>query len=375
LLRSSVREFSEKVLSPVAKKIDLDNYINKDILDQVSSMGYFALRVPDKYGGPNLSTMESVVVVEELARVSGAISIMATVSGTMVAYPLVHYASDEIKEEYLTKLGKGKIGAFALSEPCCGSDAANIITRAEIDGNDFIINGRKTWITNSTYADFFLVAARTGKQEERHKGISIFVLDKNNCIEISKLDMMGVRGSGTSELLFKDCRVPKENLVGELNNGFKIVMDGVNEGRVVTAAMGLGIMQAAFDESLSYAKIRETMGKPIIEHEMVQSMIAEMKTKLEASRLLIYNAAQKIDNNDIDYPMWSSIAKYATAKWGVDLVRLAMQVEGGFGYSKESNIERYYRDIKGIEIGDGTNEIQKLVIAKSLLGKIAAVKK
>jgi len=375
LLRSSVREFSEKVLSPVAKKIDLDNYINKDILDQVSSMGYFALRVPDKYGGPNLSTMESVVVVEELARVSGAISIMATVSGTMVAYPLVHYASDEIKEEYLTKLGKGKIGAFALSEPCCGSDAANIITRAEIDGNDFIINGRKTWITNSTYADFFLVAARTGKQEERHKGISIFVLDKNNCIEISKLDMMGVRGSGTSELLFKDCRVPKENLVGELNNGFKIVMDGLNEGRIITASTGLGIMQAAFDESLNYAKIRETMGKPIIEHEMVQSMIAEMKTKLEASRLLIYNAAQKIDNNDIDYPMWSSIAKYATAKWGVDLVRLAMQVEGGFGYSKESNIERYYRDIKGIEIGDGTNEIQKLVIAKSLLGKIAAVKK
>ena len=374
LLRSSVREFSEKVLSPVAKKIDLDNYINKDILDQVSSMGYFALRVPDKYGGPNLSTMESVVVVEELARVSGAISIMATVSGTMVAYPLVHYASDEIKEEYLTKLGKGKIGAFALSEPCCGSDAANIITRAEIDGNDFIINGRKTWITNSTYADFFLVAARTGKQEERHKGISIFVLDKNNCIEISKLDMMGVRGSGTSELLFKDCRVPKENLVGELNNGFKIVMDGLNEGRIITASTGLGIMQAAFDESLSYAKIRETMGKPIIEHEMVQSMIAEMKTKLEASRLLIYNAAQKIDNNDIDYPMWSSIAKYATAKWGVDLVRLAMQVEGGFGYSKESNIERYYRDIKMIEIGDGTNEIQKLVIAKSLMGKIASPK-
>jgi len=375
LLRSSVREFSEKVLSPVAKKIDLDNYINKDILDQVSSMGYFALRVPDKYGGPNLSTMESVVVVEELARVSSPIAVISGISGTMVAYPLVHYASDEIKEEYLTKLGKGKIGAFALSEPCCGSDAANIITRAEVDGNDFIINGRKTWITNSTYADFFLVAARTGKQEERHKGISIFVLDKNNCIEISKLDMMGVRGSGTSELLFKDCRVPKENLVGELNNGFKIVMDGVNEGRVVTAAMGLGIMQAAFDESLSYAKIRETMGKPIIEHEMVQSMIAEMKTKLEASRLLIYNAAQKIDNNDIDYPMWSSIAKYATAKWGVDLVRLAMQVEGGFGYSKESNIERYYRDIKGIEIGDGTNEIQKLVIAKSLMGKIAAVKK
>lgn len=374
LLRSSVREFSEKILSPVAKKIDVENYVSEDILNQVANMGYFALRVPDKYGGPNLSTLESVVVAEELARVSGAIAIMATVSGTMVAYPLIHYASEELKEEYLTRLAKGKIGAFALSEPCCGSDAANIITKAEKDGNDYIINGRKTWITNSTYADFFLVAARTGKQEDRHKGISIFVVDKKDCIEISKLDMMGYRGSGTSELLFKDCRVPKENLVGELNNGFKIIIDGLNEGRIITASTGLGIMQAAFDESLNYAKMRETMGKPIIEHEMVQSMIADMKIKLEASRLLIYNAAQKIDNNEIDYPMWSSMAKYATAKWGVDLVRLAMQIEGGFGYSKESNIERYYRDIKMIEIGDGTNEIQKLVIARSLTGKITAPK-
>ncbi|MGC8567562.1 MAG: acyl-CoA dehydrogenase family protein, partial [Caldisphaera sp.] len=190
LLRSSVREFSEKILSPVAKKIDIDNYVPEDILNQVANMGYFALKVSDKYGGPNLSTLESVVVVEELARVSSGISIIATVSGTMVAYPLVHYASEELKEEYLTRLAKGKIGAFALSEPCCGSDAANLTTRAEKDGNDFVINGRKTWITNSTYADFFLVAARTGKQEDRHKAISIFVVDKNKCIEISKLDMM-----------------------------------------------------------------------------------------------------------------------------------------------------------------------------------------
>ncbi|AFZ69923.1 acyl-CoA dehydrogenase [Caldisphaera lagunensis DSM 15908] len=375
LLRSSVREFSEKVLMPVAKKIDAENFISEDILNQVANMGYFALRVPDKYGGPNLSTLESAIVVEELARASGAVAVISGISGTMVAYPLVHYASEELKEEYLGRLSKGKIGAFALSEPCCGSDAANITTKAEIDGNDYVINGRKTWITNSTYADFFLVAARTGKQEDRHKGITIFVVDNKDCIEKSKLDMMGVRGSGTSELLFKDCRVPKENIVGEVNNGFKIIIDGINEGRVVTAAIGLGIMQAAFDESLNYAKIRETMGKPIIEHEMVQSMIADMKVKLEASRLLIYNAAQKIDNNEIDYPMWSSIAKYATAKWGVDVVRLAMQVEGGFGYSKESNVERYYRDIKGIEIGDGTNEIQKLVISRSLAGKITSVRK
>ncbi|MEB3756281.1 MAG: acyl-CoA dehydrogenase family protein [Desulfurococcales archaeon] len=375
LLRRSVRKFSEEVLLPVAKKIDAENYISKDILDQVADMGYFALRVPEEYGGPGLSTLESVVVVEELARASGAVAAISAISGTMVPYSLVHYASDDLKEEYLTRLSKGKIGAFALSEPCCGSDAGSIITRAEEDGGDYIISGRKTWITNSVYADFFLVAARTGRLEDRHKGISIFVVDRDDCIEISKIELMGTRGSGTSELLFNECRVPKENLVGRLNEGFKIVIDGINEGRVVTAAIGLGIMQAAFDESLSYAKMRESMGKPLIEHEMVQSMIADMKVKLEASRLLIYNAAQKIDNNEMDYPMWSSIAKYSTAKWGVDLVRLAMQVEGAFGYSKESNIERYYRDIKGIEIGDGTNEIQKLVIAKVLAGKISPIKK
>ncbi len=373
LLRSSVKEFSEKVLAPVSKKIDSENFINQNTLDQVAEMGYFALRVPEEYGGPNLTTLESVVVVEELSRVSSAVAAISGISGTMVAYPLIHYASDELKEEYLSRLGKGKIGAFALSEPCCGSDAANIITKAESDGDEYIINGRKTWITNSTYADFFLVAARTGRPEDRHRGVSIFVVDRNNCIEISKLEMMGYRGSGTSELLFKDCRVPKENLIGEINNGFKIVMDALNEGRIVTATTGLGVMQAAFDESLKYAKMRESMGRPIIEHEMVQSMIAEMKVKLEASRLLIYKAAEKIDNKEYDYPMWSSMAKYATASWGVDLVRLAMQVEGGYGYSKESNIERYYRDIRGIEIGDGTNEVQKMVIAKSLIGRIFGV--
>jgi len=375
LLRRSVREFSEEVLLPVAKKIDAEDYISEEVLNKVADMGYFALRVPEEYGGPDLSTLESVIVVEELARASGAVAAISAISGTMVPYSLVHYANNDLKEEHLTRLSEGKIGAFALSEPCCGSDAASITTRAEEDGGDYIINGRKAWITNSVYADFFLVAARTGRPEDRHKGISIFVVDRDDCIEMSKIELMGVRGSGSSELLFNECRVPKENLVGRLNEGFKIVIDGINEGRVVTAAIGLGIMQAAFDESLSYAKTRESMGKPLIEHEMVQSMIADMKVKLEASRLLIYNAAQKIDNNEIDYPMWSSIAKYSTAKWGVDLVRLAMQVEGAFGYSKESNIERYYRDIKGIEIGDGTNEIQKLVIAKALAGRISSIKK
>ncbi|MGC9072261.1 MAG: acyl-CoA dehydrogenase family protein, partial [Acidilobus sp.] len=322
--------------------------------------------------GPGLSTLESVIVVEELARASGAIAIMATVSGTMVAYPLVHYASPEVKERYLTKLAKGAIGAFALSEPCCGTDAAAITTRAIKEGEGYVITGRKTWITNSPYADFFLVAARTGTPEQRHKGVSLFVLDRSPCIEVSKLDMMGYRGSGTSEVLFKDCRVPAENVIGELNGGFKIVMDALNEGRVVTAATALGLAEAALEDSVNYSRQRESMGVPISEHQMVQHMLAEMKVSVEAMKLLIYEAARRVDAGDPEYPMWSSIAKLASAQWGVDVARMAVQVEGGFGYSKESLVERVYRDAKMVEIGDGTNEVQRMVIVRTMMGRIRA---
>jgi len=374
LLRSSVREFAEKVVKPVARRIDQENAVPPDIIRQVAEMGYFALRVPQEYGGPGLSTLESVIVVEELARASGAVAIMATVSGTMVAYPLVHYASPEIKERYLTKLAKGAIGAFALSEPCCGTDAAAITTRAVKEGDEYVISGRKTWITNSPYADFFLVAARTGRPEDRHRGVSLFVVDKSSCIEVSKLDMMGYRGSGTSEVLFRDCRVPESNMVGQLNGGFKVVMDALNEGRVVTAATALGLAEAAFEDALAYSRQRESMGVPIAEHQMVQYMLAEMKVRVEAMKLLIYEAARKVDAGDPDYPMWSSMAKLAAAQWGVDVARMAVQVEGGFGYSRESLVERVYRDVKMVEIGDGTNEVQRLVIARSLLGRIRGVR-
>jgi acyl-CoA dehydrogenase len=374
LLRSSVREFAEKVVKPVARRIDQENAVPPDIIRQVAEMGYFALRVPQEYGGPGLSTLESVIVVEELARASGAVAIMATVSGTMVAYPLVHYASPEIKERYLTKLAKGAVGAFALSEPCCGTDAAAITTRAVKEGDEYVISGRKTWITNSPYADFFLVAARTGRPEDRHRGVSLFVVDKSSCVEVSKLDMMGYRGSGTSEVLFRDCRVPESNMVGQLNGGFKVVMDALNEGRVVTAATALGLAEAAFEDALAYSRQRESMGVPIAEHQMVQYMLAEMKVRVEAMRLLIYEAARKVDAGDPDYPMWSSMAKLAAAQWGVDVARMAVQVEGGFGYSRESLVERVYRDVKMVEIGDGTNEVQRLVIARSLLGRIRGVR-
>ncbi|MCE4598786.1 MAG: acyl-CoA dehydrogenase family protein [Desulfurococcales archaeon] len=369
LVRSSVREFAEELI-PYARKIDEENMVPEEVLDRVREMGYLALRVPEEYGGPGLSMLESVVVIEELSRVSSAIGIMATVSGSMVVYPIARYGSEELKEKYLGLLAKGGIGAFALTEPCCGSDAAAIQTRAVRESGEYVISGEKVFITNAPYADFFIVAARTGRPEDRHKGISLFVLDKGPCVRVSKLSMMGYRGSGTSLVHFDECRVPEENIIGEENTGFKKLMMTLNEGRVSTSASGLGVMQAAFDEALNYSRQRESMGKPIIEHQMVQYMIAEMATILETARLLVYKAAEKIDKEEPDVPLYSSMAKLYTAKAGVDLVRMAMQVLGGTGYSKDSIVERLYRDIKMIEIGDGTNEVQRMVIVKSLLGKI-----
>ncbi len=370
LVRHSAREFAEKVLKPIAKKIDAENVIPDNVIKQMSEMGFFALRVPEEYGGPGLSLYESVVVVEELAKASSGAAIMAVVSGDMVAFPLLRYGSREQKEKYLTKLAKGGIGAFALTEPCCGSDAAAIETRAIREGDEYVINGQKIFITNAYYADFFLVAARTGKPEDRHRGISLFIVDRSPCVKVSKLDMMGYRGSGTSIVFFEECRIPAENIIGEENKGFKKIMMALNEGRIATAATGLGIMEAAFEEAFSYAQQRMSMGKPLIEHQMVQYMIAEMSTLIEASRLLIYEAAKAADSQREDFVKLASMAKLFAAKYGVEVVRMAMQVLGGIGYSRDSVVERLYRDIKMIEIGDGTNEVQRMVITKALLGKI-----
>ena len=372
LIRNMVREFAESELRPVAAKIDQENTVPEEVLRRVAEMNLFAMRVPEEYGGPGLSVLESAVAVEELARVSSAVAIMATVSGSMVPLPIMLYGSEEQKREYLERLARGEIGAFALTEPCCGTDAAAVRTRAVLDGDEYIITGEKVFITNAPYASFFLVAARTGRPEDRHRGVSLFLVDKTSCVEVSKLEMMGYRGSGTSLVKFNDCRVPRENLVGEENRGFKMVMMALNEGRITTSATGLGIMQAALEEAIEYAKQRESMGRPLIEHQMVQWMIAEIARLTETARLIIYEAARKADERSPDLPYWSSLAKLHAATSGVEAVRLAMQVLGGLGYSKDSVVERLYRDIKMIEIGDGTNEAQRMVIVKSLLGRVRA---
>ena len=369
-LRESVREFAEKYVAPRAREIDRENVVPEDLLKAGADMGYFSMRVPEEYGGPGLSLLEAAVTVEELSRASSGFGLIAVVSGSMVVYPILMYGSEEARERYLGRLAKGAIGAFALTEPCCGTDVASLhMTRARMEGDEWVVDGQKMFITNSVYADFFIVAARTGPGE-RHRGISLLIVDRGPCVEVSKLDMMGYRGSGTGLVYFNECRVPPENVIGEVGGAFKKIMMTLNEGRIVTSASALGVMQAAFDAALKHSMERESMGKRLIEHQMVQSLIAEMAWRLETSRLLIYTAAVKLDRGDEDSPRYASLAKLHTAQAGVDLVRMAMQVLGGVGFSRESEVERLYRDIKMVEIGDGTNEVQRMVIAKSYTGRI-----
>ena len=369
-VRESVREFAEKSVAPLARRIDEENEIPGDLLREAAKMGLFALRVPEEYGGPGLSLLEAAVAIEELSKASSGVGLVAVVSGSMVVYPIVKWGSSEAKDRFLSRLSEGGIGAFALTEPCCGTDAAGLrMTRAWREGDEWVVSGQKMFITNSVYADFFVVAARTGSPEERHKGITLFLVEKSGCVDVSKLEMMGYRGSGTSIVYFNDCRVPEEYVLGEPGTGFKKVVMTLNEGRVSTSASALGVMQAAYEEAVKHSMERESMGRRLIEHQMVQHLLGEMARRLETARLSVYTAAVKVDRGDDDMAYWASIAKLHTAVEGVELVRMAMQVLGGIGYSKESTVERLYRDIKMVEIGDGTNEVQRMVISKFLAGK------
>ncbi len=366
LIVSSIREFSEKSVEPVAKRIDEENSVPPSLLREAASMGLFSLRVPEEYGGPGLSSLESVAAIETVSQYSSALGVMSAVSGSICVFPLLYYASEDLRREYLERLSKGAIAGFALTEPCCGTDAAAIRTRAVLDGSEYVLSGEKVFITNAAYADYFIVAARTGDPGERHKSISLFVVDRSDCVSVSKLEMMGFRGSGTGIVSFDECRVPRENLIGRENRGFKYAVMTLNEGRVSTAATGLGVMERAYREAVEYARGRKSMGRPLIEHQMVQYLISEVARLVETTRLIVYEAARRLDARDERIPYYSSLAKLHAAESGVQAVRLALQVLGGLGYSRDSILERLYRDIKMIEIGDGTNEAQRMVIARSL---------
>lgn len=368
LFRKSAREFALKELEPIATDLDREHRVALDVLKKLGSLGYLGMTVPEEYGGIGADMLSYVLVMEELSRSCASTSTAVSVQNSLCNTLLVEFANEAQKRKYLPDLAVGKkFGAFALTEPESGSDAAGLKTTAVAKGDAFILNGTKRFITSAGFADIFLVFALTDPSAG-NRGVSCFLVERNTPgFTVGKEeDKMGIRGSSTCELFLENCRVPKENLIGELNRGFKVAMITLDSGRIGIAAQAVGIAQAALDEAVKYSKERKAFGKLIGEFQAIQFKLADMKTKVEAARLLTYKAAWKKDHK-LDYIADSSMAKLYAAEIASEVADEAVQIYGGYGYIRDYKVERLYRDARITRIYEGTSEIQKLIIARELL--------
>ena len=367
-----VRDFVRREVEPVAAELDREDRVPHDLIDQMKELGLFGITVPEEYGGLGLDYTTFASIFEELSM--GLMSLSGAI-GThhILTYVLTHYGTEEQRERFLPDLASGrKRGGLALTEPGGGTDVANLQTTATKDGEEYIVNGSKMFITNGRYGDMFCLLARTDRDmEPRHRGLSAFVMERGepgSGFEVGRdLDKLGYRGLDTVELNFNNYAIPADNLIGEQEGvGFGHVMSGLETGRINVAARAVGVAQAAFNAAIRYAQQRESFGKPIAEHQAIQLKLADMATKIQASRLLVYDAATKKDEGGrID--LESGMAKLFASEVCGEVTMEAMRIHGGYGFIKESPVERYYRDAPLMIIGEGTNEVMRLVIARQLL--------
>ena len=365
-----VRDFVRRDVEPVADRLDREDIVPHDLIDKMKDLGLFGITVPEEYGGLGLDYTTFASIFEELSK--GFMSISGAI-GThhILTYVLTHFGTEEQKRHFLPDLASGKKrGGLALTEPSGGTDVANLQTTADKDGEEYVINGTKMFITNGRYGDSFLLLARTDRTvEPKHSGISAFVVEKGDPgFKVGRdLDKMGYRGLDTCELIFEDFRVPSENLVGEVEGkGFAQVMSGLETGRINIAARAVGVAQAAFNASIRYSQQRQTFGVPISQHQAIQLKLSDMATKIQAARLLTYDAAAKKDQGE-RADLEANMAKLFASEVCQEVTMEALRIHGGYGYIKESPVERYYRDAPLMIIGEGTNEILRVVIARQLL--------
>ncbi len=367
-----VREFVRRDVDPVVNYFEHEDIYPQDLVDKMAEMGLFGIMIPEEYGGLGLDYTTFALIFEELSK--GWMSLTGPL-GThhILAYVISTYGTEEMKQRFLPKMSEGVIrGGLALTEPGGGSDMQNLQTSAVKDGEEYVINGNKMFISNGEHGNAFAVLARTDKTAQPpHRGISCFVVEKPAAgfMVAQKLDKLGYRGIDTTELVFDNVRVPTENLVGEAEGqGFRQVMSGLEGGRINVAARAVGVATAAFDAAIKYAQQRESFGKPIAQHQAIQLKLAEMATNIEAARLLTYEAARKKDSGErVD--LEAGMAKLFASEMCGEVTMEAMRIHGGYGYIKDYPLERYYRDAPLMIIGEGTNEIQKLIIARRLLQK------
>lgn len=362
------KQFAESVVAPIAEKVDKEGFFPADTFKQLAEQGLISVDVPVEYGGSGLDLMSESLTTVELAKKCGSTAIIHAVLGT-VNHMLMDFGTEEQKAKYLPMVAQGKIGAFALTEPGAGSDAAAGTTKAVLDGDEYVINGTKCFITNvgPDCGDFVIVLCNTDP-EKGVRGKSAIIVDRGTPgFNIGKTESkFGCKGSNTSELVFEDCRVPKANLIGKEGEGFKVFMKALDGGRISIAALALGLGKAALEESVKYAKQRVAFGKPISEQPVIQDYIAEMATRLEVSECIMYKAID-LSERKLPYSKEATMAKYYAGESAVYAADRAIQIFGGYGYMKDYPVERIYRDARICTIGEGTSEIQKMVIAKTIL--------
>jgi alkylation response protein AidB-like acyl-CoA dehydrogenase len=374
-LVAAVRSFAHKEIVPIAAEFDESGEFPLDTIRKMGAMGLMGIEVPEEYGGAGMDTLAYVLTMIEVARADASHSTILSVNNSLYGHALLKFGTEAQKRKYLTPVANGeKIGAYSLTEPMSGSDAATMSSRAVLNeaGTHFILNGRKSWVTSGPVADLIILFTMTDP-EKGNKGISAFLIetDKPGLIRGKKEPKLGIRASATSEIVYEDYAVPVDNMLGQRGDGFKIAMTVLDAGRIGIAAQALGIAEAAYEASLDYARTRQAFGGPIGQFQMIQQKIADMKTRIEASRHLIYNAViakQRAAETGERYTMEASMAKLFASETAMFVTDEAVQIHGGMGYSKEVPVERYYRDARITRIYEGTSEVQRMVIARSELG-------
>jgi len=369
MIQQAAREFAEQEIAPIAAEYDESGEFPLETIRKMGEMGFMGIEVPEEYGGAGMDTLAYVLAETEISKVDAAHGTIMSVNNSLFCHGILKYGTEEQKQKYVVPVASGQaIGAYALTEPSSGSDAANMRTRAVREGDYYILNGRKNWITSGPVADYFVVFAMTDP-EKRHHGITAFIVDGNSpgLVRGKKEPKLGIRASATSEISFDNVKVPVENRLGEEGQGFKIAMAVLDAGRIGIAAQALGIAEAAYEAARQYVQEREAFGHKIGEFQGTGFKIADMKMRIEAARALIYNAAlakEKAKETGARYTLEASMAKLFASETAMYCAWAAVQIHGGMGYSKELPVERYFRDAKITEIYEGTSEIQRLVIAR-----------